>query len=73
MATSLPTDLILPHLRELNRNAADLREIRLMWRLIEASARMQASQQGQALVPMLTDTRQGVEQLGQGLLQSQLG
>jgi len=26
MATSLPTDLILPHLRELNRNAADLRE-----------------------------------------------
>lgn len=72
MATSLPTDLILPHLRELNRNAADLREIRLMWRLIEASARMQASQQGQALVSMLTDTRQGLEQLEQGLLQSQL-
>lgn len=72
MATSLPTDLILPHLRELNRNAADLREIRLMWRLIEASARMQASVQGQALVSMLTDTRQGLEQLEQGLLQSQL-
>jgi chemotaxis signal transduction protein len=73
MATAfLPTDLILPHLRELNRNAADLREIRLMWRLIEASARMQSSQQGQALMSMLTDTRQGLEQLEQGLLQSQL-
>ena len=72
MATALPTDLILPHLRELNRNAADLREIRLMWRLIEASARMQASPQGQALMSMLTDTRQGLEQLEQGLLQSQL-
>ena len=51
MATSLPTDLILPHLRELNRNAADLREIRLMWRLIEASARMQASQQDRPWCP----------------------
>ncbi len=73
MATAfLPSELILPHLRDLNRNAADLREIRLMWRLIEASARMQASPQGQALLSMLTDTRQGLEQLEQGLLQSQL-
>lgn len=72
MATALPTDLILPHLRDLQRNAADLREIRLMWRLIEASARMQASAQGRALMAMLTDTRQGLEQLEQGLLQSQM-
>ena len=30
MATSLPTDLILPHLRELNRNAADLLDCRVV-------------------------------------------
>lgn len=72
MAPALPTDLLLPHLRELGRNAADLREIRLMWRLIESSARMQTSAKSRALVPMLTQTRQGLEQLEQGLVQSQL-
>jgi hypothetical protein len=38
--TALNIDSVLPHMRDVQRCEASLRELNLMWRVIEANAKM---------------------------------
>ena len=66
----LQTDAFIPHMRQVGRCESSLRELNLMWRLIESSAKMNCPQEAQALLPMMAATRGGFERLEQDLVQS---
>ncbi|WP_291598118.1 chemotaxis protein CheW [Comamonas sp.] len=66
----LQTDVFIPHMRQVGRCESSLRELNLMWRLIESSAKMNCPQEAQALLPMMAATRGGFERLEQDLVQS---
>ncbi|MCO8247627.1 chemotaxis protein CheW [Comamonas thiooxydans] len=66
----LQTDVFIPHMRQVGRCESSLRELNLMWRLIESSAKMNCPQEAQALLPMMAATRGGFERLEQELVQS---
>lgn len=66
----LDTDAFIPYMRHVTRCEASLRELNLMWRLIESSAKMNCPQEAHALLPMMAATRAGFEQLEQELVQS---
>jgi chemotaxis signal transduction protein len=60
----------LPHMRDVVTCEASLRDISLMWRLIEATARMTCPDGTQGLLSMLAATRQGFEALERDLIAS---
>lgn len=60
----------LPHMRDVGSCEASLRDISLMWRLIEATARMTCPDGTQGLLSMLAATRQGFESLERDLIAS---
>ena len=67
---ALHTDAFIPYMRDVTRCEASLRELNLMWRLIESSAKMNCPQEAHAILPMMAATRAGFEQLEQELVQS---
>ena len=68
--THLHTDAFIPYMRNVTRCEASLRELNLMWRLIESSAKMNCPQEAHAILPMMAATRAGFEQLEQDLVHS---
>ena len=69
-SNSLDIDAFIPYMRNVTRCEASLRELNLMWRLIESSAKMNCPQEAHAILPMMAATRAGFEQLEQELVQS---
>ena len=67
---ALHTDAFIPYMRNVTRCETSLRELNLMWRLIESSAKMNCPQEAHAILPMMSATRSGFEQLEQDLVQS---
>lgn len=67
---SLQTNAFTPYMRHVTQCETSLRELNLMWRLIEASAKMNCPHEAHALLPMMAATRQGFEKLEQDLVRS---
>ncbi|WP_370682479.1 chemotaxis protein CheW [Comamonas sp. GB3 AK4-5] len=70
VSSSLDSDAFIPYMRSVTRCETSLRELNLMWRLIESSAKMNCPQEAHAILPMMAATRAGFEQLEQELVQS---
>ena len=63
-------DDYLPYMRDVVRCEASLRELNLMWRVIEAMAEMNCGDDASGLLPMIAATRQGFERLERDLVDS---
>ncbi|MEW6694282.1 MAG: chemotaxis protein CheW [Pseudomonadota bacterium] len=68
--TSLPVDNYLPYMPDVTRCETSLRELNLMWRLIESSARMVCPTEAQAILPTIAATRAGFDRLERELVRS---
>src|SRR5574344_2624114 len=66
----IPVDTLVVFMRGVLRWESALRELNLMWRLIESSAKMNCPQEARALLPMLQTTREGLQRLEVDLVQS---
>lgn len=64
------TDTFMPFMRNVARCEGSLRELNLMWRLIEASAKMNCPQEAQSILPMVAATRAGFQRLEGDLVAS---
>ena len=67
---SVSTDTFIPFMRNVMRCEHSLRELNLMWRLIEASAKMNCPDEAHSILPMMTATREGFARLEGDLVQS---
>lgn len=67
---SMNLDDYLPYMRDVVRCEASLRELNLMWRVIEAMAEMNCGDDASGLLPMIAATRQGFERLERDLVDS---
>ena len=63
-------DAFLPHMRDVARCEESLRELNLMWRVIEATAKMNCPEEAHSLLPMMAATRQGFQRLEKELVAS---
>ena len=61
---------LLTHMRDVVRCEASLRELNLVWRVIEMNARMNCPEESQRLLPMMAATRIGFESLQSELINS---
>jgi chemotaxis signal transduction protein len=68
--TALNIDSVLPHMRDVQRCEASLRELNLMWRVIEANAKMNCPDEARTILPMIAATRRGFERLERELVSS---
>lgn len=68
--TSAETELFLPYMRDVSRCEQSLQELNLMWRIIEASAKMNCPQEAQAILPTMAATRTSFGQLEKDLVTS---
>ncbi|RIX72516.1 chemotaxis protein CheW [Acidovorax cavernicola] len=57
-------------MRKVARCEDSLRELRLMWRLIESSAKMNCPEEAHSILPMMAATREGFQRLEADLVQS---
>jgi len=64
------SDDFLPHMRDVARCEESLRELNLMWRVIEATAKMNCPEEAQSLLPMMAATREGFQRLEKELVAS---
>ncbi|MEO6352853.1 MAG: chemotaxis protein CheW [Burkholderiaceae bacterium] len=69
-ATALQIDTFLPYMRDVIRCEQSLHELNLMWRIIEASAKMNCPHEAKALLPTMAATRAGFNRLEQELVTS---
>lgn len=67
---SLNIDTFLPFMRDVTRCEGSLKELNLMWRLIEASAKMNCPTEAQHILTMMAATRQGFQRLEHELVAS---
>ena len=66
----MDVDAFLPHMRDVARCEESLRELNLMWRVIEATAKMNCPEEAHSLLPMMAATRQGFQRLEKELVAS---
>lgn len=66
----VPVDTFIPFMRDVMRCENSLHELNLMWRLIEASAKMNCPEEAQALLPMMVAAREGLQRLEGDLVRS---
>ncbi|MEG3061209.1 MAG: chemotaxis protein CheW [Comamonas sp.] len=66
----IDTDSFIPFMRKVSRCEDSLRELRLMWRLIESSAKMNCPEEAHSILPMMAATREGFQRLEADLVQS---
>ena len=64
------TDTFMPFMRNVGRCESALRELNLMWRLIESSAKMNCPQEAHSILPMVAATREGFQRLEGDLVTS---
>jgi len=69
-ASNQKNDLFLPYMRDVVRSEQSLRELNLMWRMIESSARMNSLAETQSILQTMTATRAGFDQLEHELVSS---
>jgi chemotaxis signal transduction protein len=67
---ALPIDSFLPYMRDVIRCEQSLRELNLMWRMIESSAKMNCPQEASTILPTMAATREGFDHLEQELVTS---
>jgi chemotaxis signal transduction protein len=67
---SFLVDTYLPYMRDVTNCEQSLRELNLMWRLIESSARMNCPAEARAILPTMAATRAGFSQLEKELVAS---
>ncbi|NMM38670.1 MAG: chemotaxis protein CheW [Glaciimonas sp.] len=67
---ALQIDTFLPYMRDVIRCEQSLRELNLMWRIIEASAKMNCPLEAKAILPTMAATRAGFNRLEQELVTS---
>lgn len=67
---ALPIDTFLPYMRDVVRCEQSLRELNLMWRMIEASAKMNCPAEAKTILPTMAATRAGFNRLERELVQS---
>ncbi|OBS31976.1 chemotaxis protein CheW [Tepidimonas fonticaldi] len=67
---AVPIDNYLPYMPDVTRCETSLRELNLMWRLIESTARMVCPQEAQAILPTIAATRAGFDRLERELVRS---
>jgi chemotaxis signal transduction protein len=66
----LQIDTFLPYMRDVSRCEQSLHELNLMWRMIEASAKMNCPLEAKAILPTMAATRAGFNRLEQELVSS---
>lgn len=66
----LQLDTFLPYMRDVIRCEQSLRELNLMWRMIEASAKMNCPHEAKTILPTMAATRAGFNRLEQELVSS---
>jgi chemotaxis signal transduction protein len=69
----LTIDRFLPFMRDVVRCEQSLRELNLMWRMIESSAKLSCPTEAQTILPTMAATRVGFEQLEHELVASLVG
>lgn len=69
-SATVHTDTFIPFMRDVARCENALRELNLMWRLIEASAKMNCPEEARSLLPMMSATREGFQRLESELVTS---
>ncbi|TCS37415.1 chemotaxis signal transduction protein [Paucimonas lemoignei] len=69
-STPLQIDNFLPYMRDVTRCEQSLHELNLMWRMIEASAKMNCPNEAKAILPTMAATREGFNRLEQELVTS---
>ena len=72
-ATALSTDSFLPYMRDVIRCEQSLRELNLMWRMIESAAKMNCPVEAKTILPTMAATREGFDNLEQELVASLVG
>ena len=70
LTAALNIDTFLPYMRDVVRCEQSLHELNLMWRMIEASAKMNCPQEAKAILPTMAATRTGFNRLEQELVTS---
>lgn len=63
-------DTYLPYMRDVTNCEQSLRELNLMWRMIESSAKMNCPVEARAILPTMAATRAGFSQLEKELVAS---
>ncbi len=69
-ATIHKNDVFLPYMRDVVRSEQSLRELNLMWRMIESSARMNYLAETKSILQTMATTRAGFDQLEHELVSS---
>lgn len=70
LTAPLNIDTFLPYMRDVVRCEQSLHELNLMWRMIEASAKMNCPHEAKAILPTMAATRAGFNRLEQELVAS---
>ena len=63
-------ETLLPYMRDVTRCEMSLRELNLMWSLIEASAKMNCPQDARTILPTMAATRTQFGQMERNLVSS---
>jgi chemotaxis signal transduction protein len=63
-------EAFLSHMRDVQRCEASLRDLNLMWRVIEANAKMNCPEEARTILPMMAATRDGFQRLEKELVRS---
>lgn len=69
-ATTHQNDVFLPYMRDVVRSEQSLRELNLMWRMIESSAKMNYLAETKSILQTMAETRAGFDQLERELVSS---
>ena len=73
LTNNLPVDVFLPHMPDVSKCERSLHELNLMWRMIEASAKMNCPVEAKAILPTVSAARAGFAQLEAELVRSLSG
>ncbi|OWY28024.1 chemotaxis protein CheW [Herbaspirillum robiniae] len=69
-ATTIQTETFLPYMRDVAKCEQSLQELNLMWRVIEASAKMNCPAEAKTILPTMAATRSGFSRLERELVSS---
>lgn len=72
-ASPLQIDTFLPYMRDVIRCEQSLRELNLMWRMIESAAKMNCPVEAKTILPTMAATREGFNRLEQDLVTNLVG
>ena len=67
-ASTIQTGMLLPYMRDVASSEQSLQELSLMWRLIEASAKLNCPTEAKTILATLTATRTGLGDLERDLI-----